>query len=427
MYQVGVVGPKGSVERIVKIAQRSGTPLAMKPIVYETAIDVPQVIDEKGKNCDYFLFSGIIPYIIGKDVIDPKRAFYVELLEAGFYRAMLNVMHQVDRLQIRFGIDLPEQGEVAEHSLEQLNMPVQLSYVEYFDPYDAYQMLIDKHTAAWEADEVDGVLTCYPEVKAVLSEQGIPVEWISTTNLATRQVIQAIEQRAEADYFKRTQIAACAIQIFGLEKRGALSFDIQTEALRIQMAMLQMSRQLNGSFFTLGHERYMIMTSRGEVYDQLSKMQLQLEHIHNEYKLTLRVGIGFGDSALQAEQYATEALHYSKTSEQSIAIASAEEEKVPQFMDQVEQHAMPQLDYLHEQFQESKVALHHVESLYRTILSKKWTTFTTQDVMLELAIGSRTAQRLVKTLVEADVLLKVGEEKRGGKGRPSPLYEWTLT
>lgn len=427
MYQVGVVGPKGSVERILKIAERIGTPLSLKPLIYETALDVPEVLKNEECVCDYYLFSGIIPYTIGKEVVDSKCAFYVELLEAGFYRAMLNVIHEVGDLNLRFGIDLPEQGEVAEHSLEQLSMDVQLSYIEYFDPYDAYQLLIDKHRTAWKLGEVDGILTCYPEVKEVLCAEGIPAEWVSTTNLATRQVIQAIEQRAEADYFKRTQIAACAIEIFGLDQKRTLSFDIQTEALRIQMAMLQISRQLNGSFFTLGHERYMMITSRGEVYDQLSNMHLELKHIHNEYNMTLRVGIGFGDSALQAEQYATEALRYARTSEDHIAIAMAEEETIPRFIEAEEKHTMPQLGYLYEQFQESKVALHHVESLYRAILSKKWTTFTTQDVMLELAIGSRTAQRLVKTLVEADVLLKVGEEKRGGKGRPSPIYEWTLT
>lgn len=427
MYRVGVIGPERSVNTILATGEKMNSPLKLHPLIYETATQTAKIVEQHKEQFDYFLFSGIIPYMLGKSVITEQRAFYVELLESGVYRGLLNVMQLVNKPVSRLSIDIIQGLDVVERSIEQMEMKLDACYIEYFNPLEGYQHLLPIHRQRWAAKEVDAVLTCHPEIKNVLTAEGIPVEWISPTSLAIRQVIRTIEQGAETDYFKKTQIASCYIMIEDCIDEADLSFDIQMDTLEIQTELLHMSRKMNGSFFKVRDQHYMIISSRGEMLDYLKLLQEDILKLQSKKNRQIIVGIGFGNSALQAEQFARKAAQSSRALVPMIGLMNEDGE----FLSANEAVAVSTKSHvslfhtqIYEQLEQARLPVHHVEALYFVIRRKKWDQFTTQDVMLELQISHRVAQRLVKALVEINILEKIGDEKRKGKGRPNSLYCW---
>src|SRR5690625_4499779 len=268
MYKVGVIGPVKSVNRILEVGKEFSNNLTFVSFIYNTATETHEIIKTHYHTCDYFLFSGPIPYEIAKQSkVDTNKFFYIHLLETGFYRALLQLMATTKNNINYLSIDILDKSNIIDISLDQVTIPLNEMIVKTFDANINYYDLYEYHLQLFKENKADAVLTCYPEVMELLKKDNIPVEWISTTKLATRQVIQSIEQRSQISYFKRTQIGVSIIDVDTKIYEGQseqLSYDIQFATLKMNEELLTLSRSMNGSFFEIGDGTYMIFSSRGE-------------------------------------------------------------------------------------------------------------------------------------------------------------------
>src|SRR5699024_1742305 len=231
MYKGGVVGPIKSVERILEVAKEFPENLSFVPFIYHTATETIDIIKENYDEIEYFLFSCPIPYEIATQTKrNTNKFFYIHLLETGFYKALLQLMVSTKKEIRCVSIDIIDTSNVIDISLNQLSVPLNDMMVKTFDAHINYNDLYEYHLRLYKENKVDAVLTCYPEVMELLKKDNIPAEWISTTKLATKQVIQSIEQRSQISYFKRTQIGVCMIDVdtkMYEEQSEQLSYDIQ--------------------------------------------------------------------------------------------------------------------------------------------------------------------------------------------------------
>lgn len=426
MYKVAVVGPVVSVKRILNVAQAFTSQLTFEPFIYDTAIETIDIVKEQHPHFDFFLFSGPIPYELAKRAVhDHSKLFYIHLLEAGFYKALLDLTHHVQKPIERLSIDILNTSNVVDISLNQLKIPVEMIYVEEFDAGINYRLLYEHHARLWEADKIEGVLTCYPEVMALLHEKGIPAEWISTTKLATRQVLEVIEQTATISYFKGTQIGVCLMDVDTTIDDHAslqLSYDIQYATLKMNEELLRLSREMNGSFFSFHDGNYMIFSSRGEIMNTLPLLHETVDRLERAWNRSIHAGIGFGDSALRAEMHARRAVQQSTALKNEIVILDNNGERIYAWQDGDSPPSISTNQELLKRLDSEGISLQIYERVHELIRRKRWTTFTAKDVALELQMSNRNAQRLLLALTKASLLEQSGEEKSVSKGRPSKLY-----
>ncbi|PIC63954.1 hypothetical protein CSV79_09190 [Sporosarcina sp. P13] len=250
MFKVAIIGPIVSVERIQSVIKDFPSRLSFTSFIYESAIETIEIVKSQYDAFDYFLFSGPIPYDLATRAgVASDKFFSIVLLETGFYKALLNVTHQVKRPIERLSIDIINNSNIADASLSQLNTSVQQVFVETFDAAVDCWTLYEHHIHLWEAGKIDAVLTCYPNIMDALKEKGIPCDWISTTKLAIQHALETIDNHAEISYLKQSQIGVCMIHIDNLlyEDPTKLSYDIQFTTLKLNEELLLLSREMNGS------------------------------------------------------------------------------------------------------------------------------------------------------------------------------------
>lgn len=428
MYKVGVVGPIKSVERILEVAKEFPENLSFVPFIYHTATETIDIIKENYDGFEYFLFSGPIPYEIAKQTKqNTNKFFYIHLLETGFYKALLQLMVSTKKEIRCVSIDIIDTSNVIDISLNQLSVPLNDMMVKTFDAHINYNELYEYHLRLYKENKVDAVLTCYPEVMELLKKDNIPAEWISTTKLATKQVIQSIEQRSQISYFKRTQIGVCMIDVdtkMYEEQSEQLSYDIQFATLKMNEGLLALSRDMNGSFFEMGDGKYMIFSSRGEILDNLSFLNETITRLKKSWKREIFAGIGFGDSALKAELNARKAIYKTEVENKEIVMIDNSGDMMNGPMENIHTSSTISDDTrLFNTLKDKNISIQSFERVRDIVHIKKWSQFTSNDIALELNMSNRNAQRLLQSFKEAEIIEPVGEEKISKKGRPRLLYK----
>lgn len=428
MDKVGVVGPVKSVNRILQVAKQFSNNLKFVPFIYDTAIETTSIVSTHYNKVDYFLFSGPIPYDIAKKTgKDTSKFFYIHLLEAGFYKALLQILISAKEEIECLSIDIVNTSNIIDISLDQLSIPIKQMIVKEFDAHINYYELYEYHLNLYQKKQVDAVLTCYPEVMELLKKDHIPVEWISTTNLATRQVLELIEQRSQISYFKRTQIGVCMIDIdmkMYEELDPLLSSDIQIATLKMNEQLILLSREMNGSFISIGDGKYMIFSSRGEIFDHILSLSKTIHRLNRSSNREIKAGIGFGDSALKAELNARKAMYKSELENKDIVIIDDLGEIVEVPSEQIYfSTPVSNNSKLVEQLKDKNISIQSFEKIRDVVKRKKWKQFTSSDLALELDVSNRNAQRLLQSLKKANIIKQVGEEKIAQKGRPRLLYQ----
>lgn len=427
MYKVGVVGPIRSVERILEVAKEFSGDLTFIPLTYNTAIETTEIIKTYEEKFDYFLFSGPIPYEIAKQSVkNTNKFFYIHLIEAGFYKALLQLIASTKNEINCLSIDILDKSNIVDVSLDQLTIPLKGMVVKEFDAHIHFYDLYEYHVQLYRENKIDGVLTCYPEVMKLLKRDNIPVEWISTTKLATKQVIELIEQRSQISYFKRTQIGVCMIDVDTKvyeEQSEQLSYDIQFATLKMNEELLTLSRDMNGSFIEVGDGKYMIFSSRGEILDNVNVLNQTITRLKKSWEREIIAGIGFGDSALKAELNARKAIYKTEVENKEIVVIDNLGEIVDIPMKDI--HSLSTISdnvQLLNKLKDKNISIQAFERVRDIIHLKKWNQFTSNDLAFELNMSNRNAQRLLLSFKETDIVEQVGEEKIAKKGRPRLLY-----
>lgn len=426
MFKVAIVGPAVSVERIQGVAEEFSGRLLFSSFMYEAAVETKTIVQENYHQYDFFLFSGPIPYELAlRTNLDASKFFMITLLENGFYRALLNLTLAVRKPIERLSIDIIDTSDVVDASLGQLTEAVKDVYVERFDAAIDHTLLYEHHIRLWEAGKIEAVLTCYPEVMHKLKQRGIPAEWISTTKLAAKQVLEAIVNHAEIHYLKRTQIGVCMIQIDQPWQGDLveLSYDIQLTTLRINEELLLLSREMNGSFISLREGQYMIFSSRGEIIDTFSVLQETINRLERAWNRKITGGIGFGDSALKAEMNARKAFQLTQNEPDEVIIVGDDGRVLELPKEFFHESSAVHEAELYQRLQEGHISIQLFDRIREVIRRKKWTTFTAKELALELKMSDRNAQRALAALTKAQIVKQAGEEKVVAKGRPSKLYQ----
>jgi predicted transcriptional regulator len=429
VYKVGVVGPELSIERILEVAREFEKKIMFLPFPYKQAIETKEIVLQHRKDVDAWLFSGPIPYAIAKGVIGEDDSLHGILSwETGLYNSLISLLLQKKAGFKQISIDLPDAIHTRE--VRQLDAPIKNLLIQQF-PADVNEQDVYRfHSELWEKGDIDGVLTCYPNVKEQLEQKGIPVSWITTTRLGTKQTLVSLSEKAKAHYYQNTQVAICFIEVEkpDIERvKEELLYDIQSAELKMEEALLRVSRQLNGSFQKAGKGDYMIFSSRGDVTNHIHILQVTIQKMHDQWKRPIAAGVGFGDSVLKAEYNARKAVQRSRASHQNMIVIVDEQGKVEEYrsnqeiVSYISKSDEPEIVHKLTKFQISVQLYNKIRSY---VEQKQWDTFTSRDIAIELGMSFRNSQRILLGLRKAGLVEEVGETKSSDKGRPMKLYRF---
>ncbi|HET6873082.1 MAG TPA: GTP cyclohydrolase IIa, partial [Sporolactobacillaceae bacterium] len=196
--------------------------------------------------------------------------------------------------------------------------------------------------------------------------------------------------------------------------------------LEIHHLLLTYAQKIHAALFLLDNLDFSFYTTRGMIEKQSVDVFYNLvKNVEHIYPLTVQIGLGIGTSAQQAHSKASIALEYCKSENQHCCYLVNSQDKVRNLLESTGHDDWFRTDKewiknLSDKFNVSSLLLTRLSTITKRL---EKSTFTAEELALELSQTIRNSRRILKQLEEKGLAKMVGEEHYNGKGRPKIVYK----
>ncbi|MCE7792778.1 hypothetical protein K8O68_10160 [Salipaludibacillus sp. CUR1] len=429
--RLGIIGPEDSINTISPIA-RKYEEFEIHEFSYEKTEETETIILENSSQIDQWLFSGQAPYAFAmeKKLVTEDTALFPPLHGSSLLGKLLEAQYHKPEKMTAVSLDTIHTGEIdwvkSTYNLDSLN-------VQTF-PYSGYKPaedIVEFHRNKYHSGESEIAFTCIRSVYQQLKSEGIPVYRITVTAVTTQVTLELLKERGNADWYRKSQIAIVGLEVFEAnnESEGQLySYKRKHQELELKRLLLDYTEELKGSLVQMGDGLFFIYTTRGEIETHPWPFYL-LESARLQAKLTIRLGVGYGLTSLEAEQHVRLAFRDARKHEKPVIIKVDENKQITEVF-----HTDKSFTYNQRRLNEQWKTKLGTRNLSPAVVSKlasflkhyKKNRVTSQEVSQWLANSERNARRILHELEEAGLATIVGEEQSGGRGRPRKIYELNI-
>ncbi|WP_240375856.1 hypothetical protein [Bacillus piscicola] len=311
---VGIVGPEDTVSLILKIVKEYEDKITAYPFVYKHAEETTDIVKKNQRDMDIWFFSGRTPFTLAKKSRVRQPFFYLELNGTSLTHVLVK-MHYKDYQDIsRISVDMLKERDIYE-AYQDLDLPLTDVFIYEYPGYTPISEIVDFHSNLYMQGKVKVCATCLRYVYDELKRKGIPVYRITPTKTNVRSTIETALQRWETLQFKQSQIAVMLIRtgdMDNVDDKHTVSYDAHRLNFKLQSSIIDYAETVTGSFAALGIGKFIIFSTRGSIEQYESEAISLLEQLALITDYPSHIGIGYGDSALAAEENARVALYHAQ-------------------------------------------------------------------------------------------------------------------
>lgn len=416
VIKIAVIGSKDFIQQVLFISHQMEE-IEIEPYMYSHPKESLQIMQYL-KPCDVIFFSGALPYYISKEMIEQLRIpnIYLQQDETALASSLLSILYHENIRPERISIDLMDASFVTNvfTDIGVSCTPHVMDYQDMLPNMFGIEEIVQFHFSLYKLGMVDLALTSVHAVYDKLIEIGVPTKRMIDP---TKAIIQGVwDAKAKAQMVKShsATVAVCLMSFLS-------SQNVQYELLDT------FSRRVNGSFRQVDETSYILYTTRGDI-----EMLMKTNVIHEllvQSQGAVALGFGYGSTVKEAEQHAKVAESFARNNEMESCfyILTDEKELLGPFPKEKKVYS---LKNNHPQFvkmaKETKLSPVNLSKIIQFSGSRSSLQFTAADLSDYLQVTRRTAERILKKLVEHDYATICGEEMPYQKGRPRTLYELKL-
>ncbi|WP_257347197.1 hypothetical protein [Pseudalkalibacillus decolorationis] len=432
--RLGVIGPEDSIERI-KNAASGFSELELILFPYKRTEETETIILENKHLVDQWFFSGQSPYYyaVSKGAIKEEEGSFAPLYGSSLFGTLLEAQVQENRILKRMSLDTIQMSEI-----ESVQKSFSLDSITIHTyPYSGYlpaEDISNFHEKLFQEGKIDTAITCIQSVFASLKEKGIPCYRVTPSVLAIQLVLQYLKERGQSTWYRKAQIAILGVEVIypTNSEEQLYSYKMKRNELELKRTILDYAEQVNGSFVQIADGHFYIYTTRGELDLQLNANSL-FSLIDNSYvqsKLKIRMGLGYGLTALSAEQNVRLAFQYARQHESPVVVSVNEDKKVTKSFHREQSISFEQRKWglkWEEKFKEANISstmVSKIESLARHYGKE---LVTSQELSHWIRSTERNARRILFEMEQLGLAKISGEEQSGARGRPRKIYKLNLS
>ncbi|MBT2687412.1 hypothetical protein J7I93_04365 [Bacillus sp. ISL-47] len=417
MLAIGVVGSQQFIDEINQFYDHYPA-YKLISYTYATPKELNALIKRAVKECHFLLFSGIIPYHHAKKLLDryPIGSSYLSFNENMVALSLLSIHYHHSFKLGEVSIDLPGR-RFLEGVLNETGITERVSHVkEYpwiYDFQEEREISIDEfvefHSALYEQGKTAFALTSIHAVYDQLQEKGIPSMFMIQSVPTLKEGLEKAATLTELNQSKNSQVAAICFKSNRMHQIEQFA-----KALQAKMTSSDSGLQL-------------VLSNRGVLQTLIMNQKLDglLTGIRNEFEKTA-VGIGFGYTVKEAETHAITALNFAEKKPDEHAVYIVDEEKNltgPLFRNE-EQYSLKNEDPAVKKLSaELKMSSKNISRFINFLQVNDFRPFSAQELADYFSISRRSAERMVKKLLDQELLQVSGEEQPYDQGRPRSLYQ----
>lgn len=435
--RIALIGSRPMLDRVSKLATAYGE-AQWVPYPYEQPEQAGQLAREAW-DCDVLLFTGPIPYSFARAYTEQNGipAVYVpfdEYMIALSLYDLRQALREVDPISI----DIPQEAD-ALSVLRELGLSAERFHIKpYFttelseDASVNIEEIVEFHVRLARSGQSSLALTGIQAVHTRLQTMGIPSQRMHIPEKNIQGALAEALARGQLLISSNAQIAVGFVSVDPYESlaRERGSYAAQEATLKVHQLLLQLGKHMDASLQQISPDRFVLYGTRGGVHTVTVQMR-ELPLLAETVKLaavSISVGFGYGATAREAEQHAEIALHHARQAGGGKAFIVTDDKTVVGPLD--EERRSYQLRSEHTQTMEladrSGLSVATISKLLEFWRLRQSASFSVQEVAEYQQVQRRTAERIVKKLLDSGALRVAGEEQPFRKGKPRSLYQFNL-
>lgn len=425
--RLGIVGALDTVDKIKNIAKEFEDQIKVVVYSYQDKKEVVKLLENSENQVDAFLFSGQVPYVVSEmtKAINKPRV-YIPRTGTSLYKAFWGMQEQgIDYRNVSFDTI---QKKAIEEVVNELNITIDSLYVKTYCEDIDYLEIVDYHYNLWKEKKITVATTCLSITYKELKELGVPVIKLYPTNSLIRECIQEAIYLGDAEKIKATQIA---VQIFKIKNKG-ISSEYEFLKLKnlLEKVLINYTQNCFGYVFPFGRDEYLMFSTRGAIKGQCQKLDLykNLKVDDNRIEIKIASGIGFGNTAYEAETKARIALGYSiEEKNYNCCFMVDENGIITGPIGEIQENLSYDLAVVDEEIQliakKIQISTTYISKI-KSIIQRIGTNKMNAEVFANyLGISERSGRRILKQITDAGYAKIIANESTSNIGRPKQLYE----
>ncbi|HEY2443577.1 MAG TPA: transcriptional regulator [Streptosporangiaceae bacterium] len=382
--------------------------------------DEQEAADKAGRLApvvDVCLFASPVPYEYARKAgLLAGPATYVPLAGSALYGALLRAgLGHHDDLS-RVSVDVLSRGDV-EEAYAELEMPADGVHVRE-EPASA-ATLAAFHERLWRRKETSLAFTCLYSVAERLAAAQVPVFTVRPTGSAIRTGLRTAALLGSQRRLEEAQLAVVVVEVPTLrdtQRRSAPRQSREELRLTVHRFLVQEAQRIQATVSPMGDHCFHVTATRGSLHGPTDGFRVPpfTERARAELGIALDVGVGMGRTAQEAEAHARAAIARPQSGHRAAVFGLDKEGRAlvpaPRQPAAAPQRGRPKgietLSRLADKLPGGEAAL----------------VVDAEMAGQLLGVTSRTARRLLRTLVDEGLAWPLPPSRTPQPGRPRQFY-----
>lgn len=435
MIKIAVISSKEFIANIIKFESLIPN-IKLIPFLYDVPTEAAQIV-EGISQVDAMLFAGPLPYYIALDQVKEKKipSTFITSDEYTLTHTLLYLMVNSPEVLNDISIDIYNEVFVQQVSKE-LNLPINHWHIKDHSKKINNTMvsldveeIVSFHQHLWETKETKFAITNIDYVYGRLQQLGIPCTYLIVPNKAIADSITQLVTYCELATSKNAEIAIGFV-VFQQKEEILPDFsNIKYDtSIILQQILLDLVRETETSVRMIGMDQFIIYGTHGSIEKMLNNQKLnslfqRMDHFPN---ITVSIGFGYGTTAKEAEEHGRIALYYAKQNldAHQVFLTTSEKKIIGPYNAMPKTHELKSEEkHVLEIAELTKLSVSTISKLFQFVRLHQDKSFTTVELAEYFEISRRSAERLIKKLMEQHYAEKVGEEQPYQQGRPRAIYK----
>ncbi|MFB9718895.1 GTP cyclohydrolase IIa [Planobispora longispora] len=413
---IGVVGPHDLVERVMLMGHAAAPlPCRLVAAAYRDEQEAPDKVTRLGAGVDACLFASPVPYDLARrSGVLTMPATYVQLGGAALIAALARAALDERIDPRRISVDVLGRADV-EEAYADLGLPVE--NVHSRDEPGATGTIAAFHERLARQGATSGALTCLSAVADRLRAADVPVVRVRPTSAAVRTALHTAALLGAHHRLEESQLTVVLVEVPTLRepvRRAAPRHWRDELRLSLHRLLVQEANRINATVTPIDDHSYMVIATRGSVASATEGFRVLpfAARVREELGLAVEVGVGMGRTTHDAESHARAALARTQAGKQAQGFAVDREGRALIPAPRTPPHGT------------GAVRPKGVEVLARLAakLESGDTVVDAESAGKMLGVTSRTARRLLRTLVDEGLAWPLPPNRTPQPGRPRQLY-----
>jgi hypothetical protein len=416
--KIAIMGASDSVEKIYKVLSPEHKDIRFIKYAEDEIKKLINMAKNMDSEIDGIFLTGIGVYSeLSSYIKFEQSVVYTERGIIGIIKALCQFrMEFPDTKDIKIALDIIEEADLID-VLNEFEIEIKGYDIQKYLPSKNEEDYLKYYLEKYEDGKIDCIFTSFGYIYNYLKKHDIPVYRIQATNIDIKNRFFKLKNSVNLKNINERSIQVQMIQVV---EGDVKLYDNKDGNLQLEEEILMYSKEIEGMMQTIDQNQYLVITNKGP---SLSKENINsLFQIISNCKrnnIILGIGIGEGVTIYQSQINARNALRKSISEKQgNIYFYDGENVVGPVLKkSQIKYKNLADEETL-ELSQKIGISYQYIEKINSVIKKLGRDEFTSKELSEVLSITERSANRILKKIIDKGYGEESNLENSLGAGRP---------